>query len=102
MILSILESEMTDDKLDVRVIVTLSKLLLQSHKGYHISFLTDFGDRITSAIKAHILNASSDVMRIVWKEDLQEIVRDLSGLQHRLVGQEQASRDMKILNSLAW
>ena len=80
MILSILESDVADDKLDVRVVVTLAKLLLQSVKGYHPNFLTDFGDRITSAIKTHILNASSDVMRSVWKEDLQEIVRDLSGL----------------------
>ena len=104
MILSILETDMTetDDKLDVHLIVTLSKLLLQSFKGYNSNFLTDFGDRITSAIKAHILNASSDVMRSVWKEDLQVIVRDLSGLQHRLAGPEQANRDTKILNSLAW
>ena len=80
MILSVLECDMADDKLDVRVVVTLAKLLLQAFKGYHPSFLTDFGDRITSAVKAHILNASSDVMRSVWKEDLQEIVRDLSGL----------------------
>ena len=80
MILDILENGKMDDKLDIRIIVTLSKLLLQSHKGYHSSFLADFGARITSAIKLHLLVATNDVMRNVWKEDMHNMVKGIEGL----------------------
>ena len=63
MILDILENDMTGDKFDIDIVVTLAKLLVQSHRGYHKDFLADYGDRITSVIKSHLLNATDDVMR---------------------------------------
>ena len=63
MILDVLENGKIDDNLDTKVIAALTTTILHPHKSYYADFVNEFGARITSAVKVHLLNASAVGMR---------------------------------------
>ena len=83
-----LEKAESSENVDIKVLINLSILISLPAIVYHKTFIQEYGERITKAIKASLLGSQDKSIRDIDKGKVSVLYDTISGMQRRVMNRE--------------
>ena len=96
MIIDLLEDAEASEVLHMQTLMNFSILMSLPAVTYHKVFMSEFGTRITQAIKARLMGASDKNVRDIKKDKVEILYKVIGTMQLRTMERNESSKNLEI------